>query len=283
MFQGHRTLKRLFIGFLYLVVLAGLLFGVYRAFIRTAPTCSDGLMNQNETGIDCGGVCGNVCEEVASQPIAVERVSVLPGGTGRVDLLAEVYNPNDVFGAASFAYVFEVRDASGTVVATKSGESFILPQERKSLLAIGLSVAQSEGATAVLRVTDAKWQRFSGYQAAPRISVYRRRYSEIVGGPGFGEAYGLVANESPYDFRELFVKVILRDDAGRPLAVNQTAMQTVTSGEERDFRLVWPEPFPGTVASVDMQIDVNAYSSDNFVKQYLPGGRFQEFAPDPGF
>ena len=29
------------------------------------PTCSDGIMNQDETGIDCGGICGNVCDVTA--------------------------------------------------------------------------------------------------------------------------------------------------------------------------------------------------------------------------
>lgn len=40
-----------------------------------APTCSDGIMNQDETDVDCGGVCGACVSEV---PVDGSGGSVMP-------------------------------------------------------------------------------------------------------------------------------------------------------------------------------------------------------------
>lgn len=273
----HRGVKRFIIASVYLALIAGLAFLVYWANFYVPPVCTDGKQNGKETGVDCGGKCGACQEVVTGAPFELEEVAVMPGGSGRYDVLGKIYNPNDTEGASSFSYTVELKGANGESLAVQEGKSFILPQERKTVIEIGLE-SSVVPATAALRIDKIEWQRFSGYQDRPRINIYQKRYGEISGGVGFSEAFGLVSNESAYDFRKLQVKVILRDKSGKPLAANMTEMRTVASNEERDFRLVWPEAFPGVVEQVDMEADADFYNSDNFVRQYLPGGRFQEFS-----
>ena len=268
---------------LYMVIFVLLSTGVYYAFIKAKETCFDTKQNQNETGLDCGGVCAQTCKEtVVGTDLVIKEAAFVPGGNGRFDVLVQVYNPNDEAGASSFRYVFELRDMSGKVVATRSGESYILPQENKYLMELNLDVV-AEPVSVTVRTEDIQWERFSGYQEKPTINIYQRRYDQISSGACFSEAYGLLSNESLYDFRSLKVKVILRDGAGKPLALNETEMRTVTSHEERDFRLVWPSAFPGTVEKVDMEVDADVYHSDNFIRQYLPSGQFQQLAPPAAF
>ncbi len=273
-----RTQKKLIIGAVYSLIFLVFLGALFYFFFYQAPTCTDGVQNGKEGGIDCGGTCLNVCEEkVTGQPFTIEEVAIMPGGRERYDILGKVYNPNDTEGASSFQYTIELKNSSGTIIATRSGTSFILPQEHKTLIEVGIESRETP-AEATLRVENISWERFSGYQEKPNINIYQKRYNQITSGVGFGEAFGLVSNESPFDFRSLTVKVILRDGSGKPLAINSTEMRTITSGEERDFRLVWPEAFPGAVEQVEMEVDADYYHADNFLKQYLPGGRFQEGA-----
>jgi len=75
----------------------------------------------------------------------------------------------------------------------------------------------------------------------------------------------------------------LRDSTGKPLALNSTEMNTVRSHENRDFRLVWPSAFPGAVENVEMVVDADVYHSENFIRQYLPGGKFQDITPARGY
>ncbi|MDO8466027.1 MAG: hypothetical protein Q7S46_12380 [Gallionella sp.] len=276
-----RARKRLVIGVVFfgLVALLGSL--VYFAFLKAPATCFDGKQNQDEEGVDCGGGCSLVCEEqIIAQNLEVLEVTVVSAGSGRTDILGKVRNPNSEAGATSFRYTFEIRNQEGTKV-TREGVGFILPGEEKYLMALNVELTGTVTGTLALR--DIIWERFTDYRGRPAINIYQRRYSELSGGSAFSEAYGLLVNESPYDFRSIRVKVVLRDAEGRALAFNATEMRTVQASEERDFRLLWPTAFPGTVARVEMEAEADVYSSENFIRQYLPGGRFQEFAPAPAF
>lgn len=265
--EDKRLIRRIIaiIGFLVFFGVIGFL--LYTTFFKAAPTCFDGKQNQNETGLDCGGSCTKQCVvRVDAEDLIAEEAAFVSVGDGSYDVLARVHNPNDIAGASSFRYTVALEDASGQVLSKKSGTSFILPQEEKYLFEFHL-VAPSLPTRAVIEFSDIVWERFEGYTEKPRISVVRQAYARITSGPGYGAATGLVINESPYDFRSLSVKVVLRDAARKPIAINMTEMQTMKSKEQRDFRLVWPSVFPGEVSSYEMLVDADVYHTANFIKQ----------------
>lgn len=265
-----RVFKRSIIVVVYLALFSLICVGIYYAFIRVAPTCSDGKQNQDETGIDCGGLCVAQCvPPLYPQDIMTREAAFVPAERGTYDVLAKIYNPNDIAGASEFSYVLSIRDVTGAVLAQQSGVSFILPQESKYLLAFHLP-SQVRPDHATLEITNPVWQRFQGYTERPKVFVTQQAYSRIQSGPGYGAATGLVINESAYDFRSISVKVVLRDGAGQPLAFNTTEMLTFPAKEQRDFRLVWPTAFPGEVRSFEMLVDADVYHAENFLRQYSP-------------
>jgi len=103
-----------------------------------------------------------------------------------------------------------------------------------------------------------------------------KNYSTISSGVGFAQATGLLRNKSPFDFNEIIVRVILKDNAGKILALNSTSMETVVSGQERDFRTFWPSKFPGAenVQDMETQVEVNVFDSEAFVKKYFDIQKF---------
>lgn len=278
-----RETKRLII--VAIAALGVLVIGTGLYFVlRPTPTCNDGKRNQDETDIDCGGSCTAVCvEHVLGEALIVREVATVPDSNGFYDVLGQVENPNDDIGASRFTYRFTLFDAKDQSLGTASGTSFILPRETKTLLAFHVGSGAAPSAHVKLALSDVVWERLSDYREPPRITVSDKRFNQIVKGIGFGEALGLVTNDSPFDFRSLVVKVILRDAGGVPLAVNQTEMRTVSSNERRDFRLVWPEFFPGTVAAMDVEVDADVYRSENFLKRYLESGRFQNYETGPRY
>jgi hypothetical protein len=262
-----RDTKRLTIIAVYFLIFFVLGTGGYLAF-KPQPSCFDGKQNQNEEDIDCGGICTLACvEEVIGNDLLVREITFIQTGEGKYDIVARIFNPNNDIGAGRFRYALSLKDASGNEVARVAGMNFILPQETKSLLALNLEsvVAPTK---AVIELSDFGWQRLRGYQAKPELNIYSKRYVEQPDPTVFGAVTATLVNDSVYDFRTVELKVILRDVKGNPLAVNQSQMQTVTVGREQDIRLVFPEPFAGTVANVEIEAEADIYDSDNFLKRY---------------
>lgn len=271
-----RNVKQILISIAYTVLFGLIIFWIYKAFFYVAPTCSDWILNQDEIVVDKGGVCGDYEEVLPAVDMQIKEAALVYGGVGHSDALVKIYNPNDRYGASKFSYTLSLKDATGAVVATKKASSYILPKETKYLTQVGIET--STDATSVeIAIDSVEWQLFAGYQEKPVINVYSKRYGPVASGVGFGQVEGTLSNESGFDFQVLVVKVVLRDAAGKPVAINQTEMRTVIADERRDIGpLVFPSYFPGDVASVETEAEADVYRSDNFIRQYFPGGAFQK-------
>lgn len=264
----HRIQKKVVFGFLYSVLFACLAYLAYLPF-KPPETCSDGKQNQNETDIDCGGVCGACVAEPVLEGIRVIESSWVLGGKGEYDFVGKISNPNNDYGASNVSYMFRVTDASGTVLMEKGGTTFVLPREEKYVVETSVPISGTPSNIDVV-LGEVDWEKFSGYKEKPAIEVHNRRFERISSGVGFGEAKGLVVNNSPFDFTDLGIVVVLRDGSSRVVALQKTDMQTLRSGEQRDFTLKWPDAFPGDVEKVEVQTDANVYRTDTFIREYLP-------------
>lgn len=269
-----RNTKKTTIIFIYLILFFLLGFGIYGLF-KPAPACFDGKRNQGEERTDCGGPCSPCAKIFEAQPIEVSEKAFVYGAPGKFDVFGKFYNPNNQFGSPNFSYEFMLKDSSGKELARKSGSEFILPAESKNIVATGLET-DALPEELEIKINDVQWQEFSEYEK-PQLGIYNKRYDLISSGAGYSEAYGLLKNESPFDFNFIKINVILRDSSGKPVAINSTDMRTVNANDQRDFRLVWPTSFPGDVTQVEMEAEADIYNSQNFIKKFLPGGKFQKY------
>lgn len=275
----QRRNKQIFIIFVYLLLLTVLITGIFLMFFYQAPTCMDGKQNQNEIGIDCGGACSQYCvADLASQPLVISNVEALAYGSSSSDAIGTITNKNTKAALKSATYTFQAFNQGGTVVAEAAGKFSLLPGEARTVTELGLDVPQNQITKIELIVTDENWVAFTDFTEPPNIRVVNQQFSLLTGQAGYAEARGLLQNSSPYDIRTLGIVVVVRDASGKALSVNKTTMNTVQSGERRDFRLVWPQAFSGTPVSTDMQVHFDMLAEDAFVQQYFPGGEFQSLS-----
>src|SRR5712671_4293742 len=100
----------LYIGIILLFLGAVSAYPVYAIFIRHTPTCMDGIHNQGERGIDCGGICPRAClDQVVPQPL-VQWARIFPVSGSIYNLVAYIQNPNVTFTGAPTRYLFKVFD-----------------------------------------------------------------------------------------------------------------------------------------------------------------------------
>lgn len=271
--MDKNTRKRLIIGLVYLIFFLAVFWSLY-VFFRPKPNCTDGIRNQTETEIDCGGVCLKKCEKNVAQELIAGETGVVESSTvGEYDFYGLVANPNNVYGSKAFSYEMKFKDENGLILAQKQGASFILPGDKKYIIENNIKLDKLP--TSIdFSVFDSQWIELDEFYEKPDLKVVNKNYAEIGSGVGFSQAAGLLQNRSPFDFALIRIKVILRDAGGKIIALNATEMRTVNSGEDRDYRVSWPSRFPGEVSSVENQIEVNVFDSDAFVKKYFKSGNF---------
>lgn len=266
-----RFVKRLVIILIYFIIFGAINATIYYT-IRPDPTCSDGQKNQKEEGTDCGGPCDPCVKKINAQDLKVDEKYFVYGSDNRFDVMAKITNPNDKYGVAKFNYEFKLIDQSGAVLSTETGESFILPKESKYI--IGLNLYSSINPyTVEFSMGDLMWEEFLTYEE-PKLNIYSKDYNEES---DRNTVFGLLKNESYFDFNSLEVDIILRGRDGKPVALGKTEMRTIKSQEQRDFKLIWPYKFGNEVESVEVRAEADVFDSNNFIKEYLPKERFQDY------
>jgi len=259
---------------LYVILFLFIIGTIVSAFLPD-PTCSDGIQNQKEEGVDCGGPCTPCQERPDTQDIEILTTTLLPLASGRYDVVAEIRNPNSLYGLGSFSYSFTFFDTQGSILKKVSDRTYILPAQKRF---IGEVEVEVEGLPDRVEFTaeEISWEEFSEYEA-PSLTITNKSFERASSGTDFAFSRGLVRNASPYDFETVEVFVALKDNRGQIIAINKTDMQTVRAGERRDYVVTWKRPFQGEVVSVDAQAVTNMFKNQNFIKLFFPGGRFQDY------
>ena len=160
-----------------------------------------------------------------------------------------------------------MKDASGAKIMTRSGQTFILPNANKYIVEVEWQTPQKPARVDVT-IDKVEWVKFTTF-AAPQIVVRNQRFGLIHSGTGYAEAFGLVVNDSSYDFHNVTINVILFDQRDVPIAVNKTVQNTLDAQTQREFRLTWPNAFPGTIVRSEMEPETNVFDSSNFMKKFM--------------
>lgn len=258
------------------LLFCGFVFSKIYSWLKPEPTCLDNVQNQNEEGVDCGGVCQNKCAPAARYDLKVNSAGFVESGiAGKYDLYAEVSNPNPDLGASQFQYIFKIKNSSGVPDAAREGTAIILPGETKYIVENNIE-SKTSPESVELEIKNPAWVEFADYEK-PQLKIINKNYNEISSGVGFGEAVGVLRNDSPFDFSTIKIKIILKNFSGEIVALNSTQINTVKSGENREFRALWLSKFPGTVGNMEVQAEVNVFDSDSFAKKYFKAQRFQGY------
>jgi hypothetical protein len=192
-----------------------------------------------------------------------QEVSIVTGGGSTYDVIAKIYNPNDSIGAREFKYVFSLKDASGAVVASKEGMSFILPVDTKYVAELGIeTINNSVPVSAEIVISDSQWTSL-GTIEKPALGVYSKKFDKAAMGEG-SQAEGLLRNESNYDLNKIQLVIVLRGSDGKIVGVNKTEKNVVRVKEQRDFRITWPYALPGSVQKMEVDTQSNVLDPQNF-------------------
>lgn len=269
--EKQRKTKQIIIAGVYGLLIFLVAYLIY-GFFKPEETCFDGARNQNEEEIDCGGVC-RACERLEALSLEIKEIgSTRSGREGFLDGYARIENPNSSLGGEKINYEFKVLDREGNQIGNRQGASFILPQESKYILENNIP-GGGEGGKIEFKIIGTDWVKFDSSFHNPELDVINKN---IISEFPQSSAGGLIRNRSPFDFSLIGIKVILKDGEGRVRLTNTTEMRTVKSGEEREFKAIWPGKLPEEVVRMEVETEVNIFDSQSVFRRFYDSQKFQE-------
>ncbi len=253
--QWSRTRKRiiLLIVFLAIVVLVGV--PLYLLFYQK-PTCSDGKLNGDEAGVDCGGSCQRLCSAESLPLILQGEPRVLLVGesasTSRAyEVVAIVNNPNQNAEVYSGAYTIRIFDAASTTpVKIVNGSTFIPRGTTFAIFegpfALPSAVVPSR-ATFEWKLDALSWRKNSA--VLPEIEVAEVLLSKSTTTPRLD---ALVENLSLNPVSNLDLVALISDADGNLFAASKTFIDMLRPGEAAPIVFTWPRPFDKEVAEIEI-------------------------------
>ena len=235
-----RQLRQLLYGIFYILVWGAIAYGVYFFVLRVPPTCSDGVQNGREKGIDCGGKCNLVCLPPALQAIRISEplqiLSFMVGGEEkRASVFFEIQNPNEDAAARSFSFTINWYGPSSIFLGTKTGTSFIYEREVKHIVLPNIELPRDtmygEVVVGIPNWVDAEMFR------KPELSV---REGRVVSSEGWIRAEGVLVNNDTVILPTVSLSALFYNTQGNIVAVSAVELDQLKPHEPRTFSIAHP-------------------------------------------
>lgn len=239
----RRLRKQLIYGISFLGFWVILFSGIYFSLLKPPASCFDGIQNQGEEGVDCGGPCKTVCIPAELLPIqSIGTPLVFYPDTGHASVLLQIQNQNDLWAAKLFSYSVKLYDANGNPIDFYggSGTSFIYAGEVKSLLLPNLSVSGGGISRVEFTSTNPVWvkaETFPPPNVVIQNSTTRDDANQI-------SVEGNISNKDSIGFSKLIIVSIFYGNFGQPMGSSQTVIDSIAPNETRPFIVAHPS-LPG--------------------------------------
>lgn len=210
----------------------------YFLFLKPAPSCFDGIQNQGEEGVDCGGPCAKVCIPQNIKPLVLaDRILILRPAAGRISLLTQVSNPNYAYAARSFSYSFNLLDANGGVVQTFSGNSFIYAGEVKYVLIPNVALPSVQYVNVDFKISGEDWVPAGDFAGPPKLNTTGAQTDVLAGRISVD---GNITNVDTIPFSKVTIIAVFRGKLGEVAGASQTEVENLVPNVPRPFSVIHP-------------------------------------------
>lgn len=229
--------KIVYIFVLIIILSAPTGFFIYKK-MQKPPSCFDGIQNQNERGVDCGGICKIACfDRVKSEPdIQWSRAYYVAPGI--YNLVAYIQNPNIDYVSKPAKYIFRVYDDKNVLIATREGEVGIPTTKIFPIFEPTIETGQSIPKIVTFEfVEPVTWLEYFGNK--PELEAVEQKLSRIDTSP---KIEAKIRNKTINTYRSVEVVAIIYNEEGNGVLASRTYIDIIGDKEEKNVVFTWPEP-----------------------------------------
>jgi len=236
-----------------LVVIVGV---IYAATFFPTPTCSDGIKNQGEAGVDCGDICNRICQA------PIPEVDVVWSRSFQVsdnvyNAAAYIENPNVNLIAKDVSYKFSVYDRDNILITERRGSLNILPQPVVTAFVPGVVTQGIEVGRMAFELTSTPYWE-TPLSKEVRFEIQNRNL-DVSENPRLSLD---IVNENPRPVANIVLAALIFDTSGEAVHVSQTTIDRLDLQGSESIIFTWRQPFPGDSESYQTEIIPISYQLD---------------------
>lgn len=258
--MDYKLKRQLLFSIIFGALIAAFSFVGYQV-LKPEASCIDGVQNQEEEKIDCGGPCA-ACKVIRFSDIeVVSYYSFFAGGA--YDALAQIRNPNTQHGTRSLSYRFNFYDENKNVIAEKKGITYLLAGQTRYIVENNIDTKKSAAFVTFTIDSLYAWEPQEKLAGQITLPIFSKKY-ERVGATeqGFAKVTGTVENQSDHTFASVDIHAILVDKNKKPIAAGKTEISNVRFHEGRAFVVLFPKEI-ALPADIYAEAIVNALDAAN--------------------
>lgn len=242
--------RQLIIIFLLLFVFSSVVFAYLYPVIFKAPSCTDGKKNGDETGIDCGGGCMNLCTAETKNPTVLWQRSF--------NITEDVYNAvayienQNPAGISALPYEFRLYDTKGLFITRVTGTAIVPPSGRYAIVETGIKTGN-----AVVGSTTFEWKTPSvpWVHIDPAISSLRIQTSDLSLDmtSSVPKLFAKITDSSPIiTLRNIQIAAILYDSNNNAISASKTYLHDLAPDTTIPIFFTWPKAFATPVVRYEI-------------------------------
>ncbi len=215
--------------------------GGYFTFFYNAPSCIDGILNQGEEGIDCGGACSHLCTQPNITTLWARSVPVAPGVYHAV---AFVKNPQ-TNAQGTVPYTVSLFDNNNILVATREGTLQLLPGEIAPLFEANIVTGERIPARTFVDIRMGEFTKQERTTSDVRVTSF-------VVDEARGRLNAQIENQSLFPTQDTTVTALVYGPDNVVQYASQTILERLEAKEKREIVFTWQEPFAVLPVHVDV-------------------------------
>lgn len=251
LFMSWASRGRLIYGGSFVLILFIISSFVFFKVFYKAPTCNDGIKNGEESGVDCGGSCVNLCSAETLDPIVLwSKIFNISGDV--YTLVSYVENPNINSKNERANYEFRIYDESNKLITVKAGQTSIPKGKKFAIFENGLVLKGSKPKSVEMEFTAfSSWIKDT--EKDPDITL---KYGTLTSTSTIPRITGTVTNNSALNVKELELAVFVLDGNQNVVAASRSFVENLTKKSTQDFVFTWPKSFDLGVEACTAPLDI---------------------------
>jgi len=218
-------------------------------YLQPKPSCEDGILNQNEEQIDCGGIC--ISCEAKNFQLIIGSPQSLDAGEGKVTIVASIENTNQNYAVKGVRYLINIKDKIGRELKTIEKDTNISPTSIRYIIEPGLNFNYQDVGRIEIKILSeldlVPIQEFFVYEIATRQLDLKSDEEKII-------AEGIVSNMSGRDIESLKLIGLIKDDGGNLIRAGSTTISSLEAFKTSGYTIFIPSISGIPIENLNLEI-----------------------------